>query len=501
MKVSISNNVITQKGHEKDISFKRIECTIEEFFNFVINGYAYTSVFNKEVFHISEKTKANWRGTEFVSFDFDDVDVEITLSQFIDSLAIKPTMAYTTHNHRKIKHEGEEPKARFRLIYVLDKEVTNENEYKSIYQAIADKLGIIDDDKTALQVERFFYGNNESEEVYINAQNILNVESLDLKPFIIPTKEKVTKTPNKAIKQTISKELNQLIESNDFTELFFILTKERGNRVITESNVIYNNKGYADLNDEYIELQRVFENGKPKIYNDGELRHRKLFEWLIIRKQIKPNITMEELLTNAIFDLQHFINNADGKFTKSLLLNITQSAYNHPITIKKKDNKKTFKIDKTYCQTHNITAKGMVGIVRRLKNNESIEEWYDISKSVKENLNYAKENNIKVSQKTLYRFCDRNGINTKGEKKEPTPTLKEESTQEKPIYELNNEPLTPQEIEETIKNTYKSLEEFEDNFEDIKDNCKTILEKERVSNYSNKWLELLKHYQALKITA
>lgn len=318
MKVSISNNVIRNKGYESEISFNQIECTFEEFFNKLINGYAYTSVFDKEVLHISEKTKANWRSSEFVSFDFDDVDVDITLSQFIDSLSIKPTMAYTTHNHLKIKHQGEEPKARFRLIYVLDKEVTNENEYKSIYQAIADKLGIKDDDKTALQVERFFYGNATSEEVYFNADNILMVESLELKPYIKPTKEKVTKTPNKAIKQTISKELNQLIESNDFTELFLILTKERGNRIITESNVIYNNKGYADLNDDYVEIQRVFEKGKPKIYNDGELRHRKLFQWLIIRKQIKPNITFEELLTNAIFDLQHFINNSDGKFTKSL---------------------------------------------------------------------------------------------------------------------------------------------------------------------------------------
>lgn len=498
MKVSLSSQAITQKGHEKDMSFKRIECTIEEFFNFVISGYAYTSVFDKEKFHISEKTKSNWRSTEFVSFDFDDLDANVNLSQFIGSLAIKPTMAYTTHNHRKIKHEGEEPKARFRLIYVLDKEVINENEYKTIYQAIADKLGIKDDDKTALQVERFFYGNADSKEVYFNAQNILNVESLDLKPFIITTKAKVSKTPKL---NNVSNELKQLIEDNDFTELFLLLTKERGNKVITESNVSYNNKGYADLNDEYIELQRVFENGKPKIYNDGELRHRKLFQWLIIRKQIKPNITFEELLTNAIFDLQHFINNSDGKFTKSLLLNIALSAYNHDVMITKNVKRKSFKIDKSYCHTHNITAKGMVGIVRRLKNNESIGVWYDVSKSVKDNLEYAMSNQIKVSRATLFRFCERNGINTKGEKKEPTPTLKEESTQQKPIYELNNEQLTPQEIEDIIKNTYHSLDEFENDFEELKQQYKPILEKDRVSNYSNRWLELLKYYQSMKLTA
>lgn len=497
MKVSVSTKIINERGKENAINFQLQELSIEEFFNKVINGYVYTTVFNKNTFHISEKTKANWRSTEFVSFDFDDVDVNVTLSQFIEDLTIKPTIAYCTHHHLKDK-KGKGVKARFRLIYVLNKEVTNENEYKSIHQAIADKLGMNDDDKTALEVERFFYGNEESEEIYLNVENILNIESLDLKPFIIPTKAKVTKTPKL---NNVSKELNQLIEDNDFTELFLILTKERGNKVITESNVIYNNKGYADLNDEYIELQRVFENGKPKIYNDGELRHRKLFQWLMIRKQIKPNITFEELLTNAIFDLMHFINNSDGKFTKSLLLNITLSAYNHPITIRKRETKKTFKIDKTYCHTHNITAKGMVGIVRRIKNNESIGIWYDISKSVKDNLEYAKENNIKVSQKTLYRFCERNGINTKGEKKEPTPTLKEESTEQKPIYQLNKTTLTPQQIEGRIKETYSNYMEFEYDYEKIKKQYKSILEKDKLSNNSTRWLELLKYYQSIKITA
>lgn len=83
----------------------------------------------------------------------------------------------------------------------------------------------------------------------------------------------------------------------------------------------------------------------------------------------------------------------------------------------------------------------MVGIVRRLKNNESIGEWYDVSKSVKDNLEYANENGIKVSQKTLYRFCERNGIDTKGENKEIIPTLRKESTKQKTIYELNKTTL------------------------------------------------------------
>lgn len=146
----------------------------------------------------------------------------------------------------------------------------------------------------------------------------------------------------------------------------------------------------------------------------------------------------------------------------------------------------------------------MVGIVRRLKNNESIEEWYNTSKSVKENLNFAKENNIKVSRATLFRFCERNNINTKGNNKQQTTqthNTMEESTQQTPIIELNKTQLTPQQIEETIKNTYQSLEEFENDFEELEQHYKPILQNDRVSNYSTRWLELLQYYQSLKITA
>lgn len=56
-------------------------------------------------------------------------------------------------------------------------------------------------------------------------------------------------------------------------------------------------------------------------------------------------------------------------------------------------------------------------IMYKLCNDLSILAWYNVNKSVKENLNYAKENNIKVSRTTLYNFCDRNGINPKGNNK------------------------------------------------------------------------------------
>lgn len=209
-----------------------------------------------------------------------------------------------------------------------------------------------------------------------------------------------------------------------------------------------------------------------------------------------------------MYDIKHFINNSDGEFHKQRVLDIVKSVYYDECKVKPSENKKTFKINKAYCVKHGITANQYKMVVRKKKNDESIGQWYDISKSLKENLEFAKENNIKVSRRTLYNFCERNGINTKGEKKEHetntpqnTHNTMEESTQEKPIYELNKTQPTPQQIEDIIKNTYHSLEEFENNFDVIEKDLKSILNKDRINSYQSRWMQILMYYHTLKTTA
>ena len=59
-------------------------------------------------------------------------------------------------------------------------------------------------------------------------------------------------------------------------------------------------------------------------------------------------------------------------------------------------------------------------IVRKTLHFDEITKWYDTTKSVKENLIFAKEKHIKVSRATVYNYCTEKGISTKGEKiKEP----------------------------------------------------------------------------------
>lgn len=434
----------------------------------------------------------NIKETSIIGIDIDETQYKF--EEYIVRLTIKPTLAYTTFSNT-------EENNRFRLIYVFEEPIKEQSEFETIYSKIAHQAEEDTNenikDNCGKCFNRLFNGTSENALTY-KSDFIYSTE--DFNDIKVETTTIPTKTQHKAnpehIKPYNNKEvipqniIDLLNQYNDYEELFLHLTKDRNNKVITESEVYYNNEGWADLTPQYIELKAIFDQNtkKPKIYNDGEGRKHLLYTRLQYRKAIKPNITMEELLTNALFDIKHFINNSDGEFHKQRVLDIVKSVYYDECKVKPNQNKKTFKVDKNYCAKQGITANQYKMMVRRKKNDENIGGWYDISKSVKENLNYAKENGIKISRRTLYNFCDRNGISTKGNDKQ-TPNIMEESTQQTPI--------TPQQIEDIIKNTYHSLDEFEDNFEDIKDKYKLILEKDRVSNYSNKWLELLKHYQAL----
>lgn len=491
---------------KESINYSQLRFRKQTFNTFVLlksitRGYSFAPIMND---YTKSLSMANIKETSIIGIDIDETKYKF--NEYIERLKIKPTLAYTTFSNTDEKN-------RFRLIYVFDKPITEQTEFENTYRKIAYQAEQDTNEKIKDNCgkcfNRLFNGTNENaltykSDIIYSREDFNNIKVANT---TIPTKtqhkanpEQIKVCKNKeVIPQNIIDLLNQY---NDYDELFLYLTKDLHNKVITESEVYYNNEGWADLTPQHIELKVIFDKTtkKPKVYNDGEHRKHLLYVRLQYRKAIKPNITMEELLTNALFDIKHFINNSDGEFHKQRVLDIVKSVFYDDCNVKSIENKKTFKIDKNYCAKHGITPNQYKMVVRRKKNDESIGQWYDISKSLTENLNYAKENNIKIGKTKLYEWVKENGIDTKGNDKQ-TPNIMEESTEQKPIYELNKTQLTPQEIEETIKNTYHSLDEFENDFEDLKNQFKPILEKERVTNYSNKWLELLKHYQSLKITA
>lgn len=61
---------------------------------------------------------------------------------------------------------------------------------------------------------------------------------------------------------------------------------------------------------------------------------------------------------------------------------------------------------------HGITPRSYSRVVAGKIRQKEIAKWYDSKKSLSENLAYAKDNGIKISRKTLSKYCQDKGLNT-----------------------------------------------------------------------------------------
>lgn len=187
---------------------------------------------------------------------------------------------------------------------------------------------------------------------------------------------------------------------------------------------------------------------------NGQGRRRRLFINLIIRRLIYPQITLEHLLFNALFELCHHIDNSDKEdiITKKEVAQIAVNAYFEDLdkwSKLKEYHKPTFKINKNYCREHNLNARRVaLQINAENKRKAKIEKWekmlplYDITKTDKENINIMANNGIRVSLTCLQEFKKAKGLQKNKKRKE---TIK-----------LNNEKCNN--MINLDKNAYKAIE-------------------------------------------
>ena len=281
-----------------------------------------------------------------------------------------------------------------------------------------------------------------------------------------------------------SKKANTNVEKDFFNLDFdeFYLKYEKVFEIVTQSKIFYKN-GYALLDEKYKEIKRFDKLGiitERRKKGVGEDRKKALYNWLMKKKQIKPDITKDELLFNAVFEICRFIDNRDGKLNKAYIMEVVSNVFESECTMVEEPNHRQFKVDKVYCSKNGISANQYKNVVRKKLHFEEIGGWYDISVSVGKNLQFAKENNIKVSQKTLYRFCNENGINPKGEgtkeetnnnisMKEEGPTNKAEISAQK--SDIKQGGTTHQTQQETpLKRNYETIKWV--NADEYREHCK-----------------------------
>jgi len=433
IRLSISKQSYKTKPKPVQISkmvFEESTINLPIFAELIRNGYSYTHIYNTSAstFTTSEKTIKNFKETSIISIDVDNANK--SLNDFVGSLTYIPTIAYTTPSNN-----NETKEYRFRLVYVFESPITDSKQFEAIYKVLETQLNKDNDltnkDKCGSNVAQYMNGsygcemNNSFDKIYnINNFNICANQNNNDKNISLYINLKCTNdTSTKLLKNT--KLSKKFINDLNTLEPFKFILKYKSVYPIFERTEINFNDGYALLNEDYIEINRKWTwgsiettNGLSKLYTitqkikDGQGRRYHIGLAAMIRRKINPNVTLEHLIVNAVYDRLYYYDNSDNVLTNQVLIERCSYVMNlKEITIKSY-NKKKFMIDKKYWSEKGINANQAKNIVRKQLNYESIGSWYDCLKSVKENLIWAKDNNIKVSRRTLYNFCKDNMIDT-----------------------------------------------------------------------------------------
>lgn len=422
--------------------FQRREVNEDELLDYIRKGHSFMAELKrydiipyfaedgKQRYHQPRKEE-NVKRTYFVGVDIDDST--LTFNEYISTISLKPTFAYTTPNDG-IKGN------RYRLVYLLNEPIQKQSDFASYYWGIVNTLNecthTTNNDNCGAKIERLFNGNaKESIKTYTTYRRYYLAE-LPKGEDINPTPRKHNKTPHTS--QVVNDYYN--MDFDDFLTKYLTRVYEP----ITKQNVVYNSEGFALLQKNFKEIKDEWEAyRKIKVVGIGEGRKKWLYERLQKIKDIKPNITFDELLFNGVFVMKYRIDNADGKINKDYLFDVTKKVFEGKCTIKWFENTKKFEVSKQWCSEHKIKPNQYKMIVRKALNFESISKWYDPEISVMDNLRNAEENNIKVSRRTLYNYCKDNSINTKGEPRRATMQNDgtPHHTEDKNTIQRNYEPI------------------------------------------------------------
>ena len=447
---------------KENVTTNQLLCYIKDGYSFmaVLSDYDVKQIDNR--FH-QGRTANDIKQTNFIGVDVDDS--EIGFSEYISTISFKPTFAYTTPNDG-IKGN------RFRLVYIVNEPIKEQSEFATYYNGIISTLNnqtnTINNDDCGAKIERLFNGNGKDTIKTYESGLVYSKKDLPKGEISdhISTKQAPKARKSKKANTNVEKDFFNL----DFDEFYAKYTMKRYIPIM-ESKVDFKGKLYATLDEDFIEIKRFNKRGvlsreKNKL-GVGEGRKKYLWKTLQLKRKIKPTITSDELLFNAVFEVYNFIDNSDNKLSKSYIMECVENVLNTECTIQT-TNTKRIRVNKNLAKDMGITPKAVANKARGELNHAKIGEWYDISLSVGKNLKFAKDNNIKVCRNTLKRFCKEMGINPKGGPMEE-PTNKAEICAQK--SDIKQGGTTHQTQQETpLKRNYEPIKWV--NADEYRERCK-----------------------------
>ena len=427
-------------------------------------------------FTLTGKSGKFFAGSYCIGVDIDETQYH-SAEEFVSRLQQKPTIWYTSYSNQQYDTStGMSKGARFRLIYVFDQEIHNKYFFRycanKVHDMVESSTNEVIHDKCGLQCTQYFNGTNfknETLSIDYGCSDIIysftdfNITKEDFLEFLEDNcmykspepkqKKEIKKLKCSIMSKMIEEEttttqqqaillsaLDVIEQSNSNTESIgfnFFLVRDaysldwsdfhdkykRYNEYVFRTeredwSSITDSKGniiqFQYCDEDYLELKWI-----PRKLKDGQHRKRTLFHRGWLRRIIKPQITPDELLYNLLFDREHFFDNSDKELSVYRLQEIVKDCFEYDIDVYKTQYEHIYQNTVDKCQKKQViihrTSKGLIranSLCKELRW-KFLDEAYNKSLSVTENLQILNDSDFIICRATLYNYCVNRGIVTR----------------------------------------------------------------------------------------
>jgi hypothetical protein len=428
------------------VTYQRKEITIGELKSLIRQGYIFSHNFttDNQPFKQVNRKKENFKNTSVVVFD---IDKEISpMSEYVSRLPMQPTVAYTTFSNCKPEKDYLNC---FRLMYVFDSLISNQDEYEYLYDTIKRMNGMNDlKDNCCRTVSQCFIGS--SRDCLITGIDKVYKKG-DFGSYEITGKchfNEREQHESNMNRMTLSERNINSTDIDIFFELSYgdYLERMHGRYELIEHSYIPEVSedkprillpdGYIEtVTSYYLDYQRDGDTGellkvtsRYREIRDGEGRRKKLFLNGMLRKWIKPEMCFEEILYNMVWE---FFHHYDWKgiakkdlFSKAKEVESTPKEgytklYEKAVAYQRKKRKGGWMVNPAYCDKNGKTKTEVRRQSIKGFNYEKIGEFYDCGKSIKENISLLATEGILISESTLKRFRKDMGLTREYHKATP----------------------------------------------------------------------------------
>ncbi len=426
-------------------------------------------------FGSSQKKDENFTGSYVIGVDIDKTSYK-TAEDYISSLSLKPTFYYTTYSNLK---EDKGARFRLIYVFytkIVNPYFFRYAAYCINKLIEKDTKELIDDDCN-LRCSQYFNGTNKNnsdiilsygltnyiyslEDINVSKEGYIdflkhycyyNTYKLDRVEYINNILYKLTGQYYQFNKSTTCyTELQNDITCNFestisvYTDSLYEVTSTNPYKCSTEfvsdmSRLDYDefmkynrhkyNYFYRVEKEDWIDgLYQYIDNDyfslfwNTNIVKNGNKRRKKLFERMCLRRVIKPSVDADTLLFNAYEDVHRFFE-IDKDLTIDCLVRNVENAMNLSI----EDIIYKYSNDINYLKSRKPKSGIIIksGVSRNIADRNKvlknirwnlIEDYYDSTLTVKQNLILIKENLFEISERTLYNFINEKGIKSDSSK-------------------------------------------------------------------------------------